>query len=65
MKTETDNQIRLRRAKESLNSLQLAEIEARKALNRAIEATKTARAKYEELFILEENQERARRLKSL
>jgi len=63
MTRETENQTRLRRAKEALVALQAAEAEARKALADAIESTKRARAKYEELFCNEENAERARRLK--
>jgi hypothetical protein len=62
MINETENQIRLRRAKESLATCQVAETEARKALARAIEGTKRARERYDELFIAEENQERARRI---
>lgn len=61
MNTETESQTRLRRAKESVLALQAAEAEARKALAYAIESTKRAREKYEELFIKEENAECARR----
>jgi hypothetical protein len=61
MSNETENQTRLRRAKEALAFCQAAEVEARKALASATESTKRAREKYEELFMAEENAERARR----
>lgn len=57
---ETENQTRLRRAKESLAAYQSAETEARKALARAVESTRAARSKYEELFRTEETLECAR-----
>lgn len=59
---ETENQTRLRRAKESIVFFQANEVEARKALANAVEATKRAKEKYEELFIAEENIERIRRM---
>lgn len=59
---ETENQTRLRRAKEALANYQAAETEARKALANAIESTRRARAKYEELFLLEEARERTNRI---
>lgn len=59
---ETENQIRLRRAKEALASCQSSENEARKALAFAAEATKRAREKHEALFLAEEEAEVARRL---
>lgn len=58
---ETEIQIRMRRAKESIEHCQQAEIEARKALASAIESTKRAREKYQELFMAEEGREYARR----
>ena len=61
---ETENQTRLRRAKENLVALKMAENEARKALAAAIELSERAREKYEELFLKEENAERARRMKN-
>ena len=62
MTTETETQTRLRRAKESLASYQSSEIEARKALAAAVESTKRAREKYEELFLAEEELEYARKM---
>ncbi len=61
MSHETDNQIRLRRAAESLIAARAAEAAARRALNEAIEATKRAKEKHEELFIAEEKAEVTRR----
>ena len=61
MTNETENQVRLRRAKEGLKACQDAETEARKSLIRATEATKHAREKYQELFLAEENFEHSRR----
>lgn len=63
MYEETENQTRLRRAKEAVATLHAAETEARKALAAATESTRRARARYEELFCEEENAERARRMK--
>ena len=54
---ETENQTRLRRAKESLASCRSAEAEARKALAEATESTKRAKDKYEALFAAEEQAE--------
>ena len=62
MTNETENQTRLRRAKESIAYYQVAEVEARLALAISIASTKRAREKYEELFIAEENLERTRRM---
>ena len=59
---ETENQTRLRRAKESLAAYRDAENEARKALTEAMESTKRAKEKYEELFMAEEQSERSRRI---
>lgn len=64
MSNETENQTRLRRAKEAVAFCQAAEAKARKALAGAIESTKRAREKYEELFIAEEKLERSRRMSS-
>lgn len=58
MANETENQMRLRRAKGAISYCQAAEVEARKALASAIESTKRAREKYTELFIAEESRER-------
>lgn len=60
---ETDNQIRLRRAKEALTASFDKQTEARNAYNRAIDATRIAKERYEQLFLEEERQEAARRLK--
>lgn len=54
MPHETENQLRLRRAKEALAGYREAESQARKALNQAIEATKRMKERYEELFQQEE-----------
>ena len=64
MFTETENQTRLRRAKENLVALKVAENEARKALAAAVESTKRARERHDELFLKEEIAERARRMKN-
>lgn len=61
MKHETDNQIRLRRAAESLSTAREAEATARRALNDATEAVKRAKERHEELFMAEEKAEVARR----
>lgn len=58
---ETENQTRLRRAKETLAACWHAEAEARKALAAAVESTRRAKERHEELFALEEQQEIARR----
>lgn len=58
---ETEDQTRLRRAKEAFAHCKASEDEARKALARAVESTKLARAKYEELFLAEEKRECDRR----
>lgn len=60
---ETEDQTRVRRAKEAIAICQTRENEARKALADAAEATKRARAKYEELFQAAEQRE-VTRLKS-
>lgn len=60
---ETENQIRLRRAKETLESCQAKEDETRKALAVAVEDRKRAFGRYAELFLEEERQEVALRLK--
>lgn len=57
----TDNQIRLKRAKDALGIYRDAEIEARKRLADAVESTRRAKEKYEELFAAEERAEVERR----
>jgi len=64
MQNETENQTRLRRAKESLNACRTAENEARRALAAAELATRQAKARHEQLFMAEENQEMERRRKA-
>lgn len=59
--TETEDQTRVRRAKEAVALCQSRENEARKALAEAAESTKRAREKYEELFAASEQREVARR----
>lgn len=59
--TETENQIRLRRAKDALASYRAAETEARRALTSAIESTKRAKERFEELFLKEQQAEVDRR----
>lgn len=61
MQTETEEQTRLRRAKDAIAYCQASETEARKALSAAMESTKRAREKYEELFLAAENREVTRR----
>jgi len=61
MTHETENQIRLRRAKEILATNRMMENQARKALAEAIEASKLAKERYEELFVAEDKAEFARR----
>lgn len=58
---ETENQTRLRRAKETLAACREAEAEARKVLASAVESTRRAKERHEELFALEEQHEIARR----
>lgn len=60
MSNETENQIRLRRAKESLTAAREREANDRKRLNDSIESAKRAKEKYEELFMAEEKAEVAR-----
>jgi hypothetical protein len=52
--TETENQIRLRRAKEALAAARDREAIARRALADATESVKSAKERYEELFMAEE-----------
>lgn len=59
---ETDTQVRLRRAKEALSYARDREATARMAHLESVKAVASARARYEELFLLEENEERARRI---
>ena len=61
---ETENQIRLRRAKEALAACQSSENEARRVLAAAVESTKRAKEKYETLFMAEDKAEYNRRLQS-
>lgn len=63
MSKETEIQTRLRRAKEALDACIEAETEARKALARASDATKMARDKHHDLFLVEGEQERIRKIK--
>jgi hypothetical protein len=65
MNNETEDQTRLRRAKEAMASCQSAENEARKSLALAVESTKRSREKYEELFLAEEKREVFRRTTQL
>lgn len=57
---ETENQTRLRRAKDALAFARETETSARKALSDAVEATKRAKERYEDLFLAEEQAECAR-----
>jgi len=59
---ETENQVRLRRAKQALEDATLNEAEARQSLNDAINSKKKAKERYEELFLKEEEEERKRRI---
>lgn len=54
---ETEDQTRLRRAKEALAQYRQREDEARKALAAAVESTKRAKEKYEEMYLAEEKRE--------
>ncbi len=58
---ETENQIRLRRAKEALSCARQAEATARKDLNNAVELTRQSKERYEALFLEEEKAEVNRR----
>ncbi len=60
--TETENQIRLRRAKEALAYARDREAIARRALADATESVKSAKERYEELFMGEEKAEASRRI---
>lgn len=57
----TENQTRLRRAKEALAACKAAEDDARRALADAVESSKRAKERYEVLFMAEESAEVARR----
>ena len=59
---ETEDQTRLRRAKEAITFCQERENEARRALASAVDSTKRARQQFEELFTEAEKRECARRL---
>lgn len=54
---ETENQTRLRRAKEALEQCRTREKELRVDLAAAVESTKRAKSRYEELFLEEERLE--------
>lgn len=58
---ETENQTRLRRAKEALDAARETEDKARMALHKAEESTKRIKERYEDLFLAEELAEVARR----
>jgi hypothetical protein len=60
-KDETDTQVRLRRAKESLLIAREAENTARIALADAVRTTARAKERYEELFMQEGREEVQRR----
>ena len=61
---ETENQIRLRRAKEALAAARDRETIARRAMADATESVKSAKDRYEELFMAEEKAEATRRLQA-
>ena len=61
---ETENQIRLRRAKEALAAARDRETIARRAMADATESVKSAKARYEDLFMAEEKAEATRRLQA-
>jgi hypothetical protein len=58
---ETENQMRLRRAKESLATARERESIARRAFADATESLKAAKERYEDLFMAEEKAEATRR----
>jgi hypothetical protein len=58
---ETENQVRLRRAKEALAAARDRESIARRALADATEAVISAKGRYGELFMAEEKAEAERR----
>lgn len=60
---ETETQTRLRRAKEALSVARDRELTARKALNDAIQTTARLKEQYGLLFLKEEKEECARRMK--
>lgn len=59
--TETENQTRLRRAKDALAAARESESNLRRALNDAVETTRKAKERFENLFLAEEMAERDRR----
>lgn len=61
MAQETENQVRLRRAKDALSEAIEKESEARQALRRAEESRKLLKEKYEAIFLQEEQEEVRRR----
>lgn len=54
---ETEDQTRLRRAKESISACQDRENECRRALAAAAESTKRARERFEEIYLAAEKHE--------
>lgn len=64
MTQETELQVRLRRAKDALAACRETEAELRRKLTEAIDSTKRAKDRYDELFIAEDQAERARRIDS-
>lgn len=61
---ETENQMRLRRAKESLATAREREAVARRSYADATESLKAAKERYEDLFMAEEKAEASRLLQS-
>lgn len=61
MKPETELQFRLRKAKESLERAIIKESDARQELIRAEESRRSAKNRYESLFLEEERAEHDRR----
>lgn len=57
MNHETEDQTRVRRASEALAACRERENEARKALASAVESTKRAKERHEELFLAAEQRE--------
>ena len=62
---ETENEIRLRHAKEALAAARDRESIARRALAEATESVKAAKERYEDLFMAVERAEAARRKSSM
>lgn len=51
---ETESEMRLRRQKDAVNAYREIEDQARVELARAVENTRAAKARYDELFLAEE-----------